>query len=152
MTHDPHDLAVPCALDALTNTERRLFERHLSSCTTCTEQTTGIRETATRLALPAARKPPPDLHRRVMARIARARQCPPPLRHRPVTVFTSPPMVGSQVTRPGMTQAPCRTNDPGGVVTGPGWRRWTAHRDKAPSVTKSSSRHNVGAGSRRQDL
>ncbi|GAA0283533.1 hypothetical protein GCM10009527_094590 [Actinomadura nitritigenes] len=52
MTHDPHDLAAPYALDALTNTERRLFERHLSSCTTCTEQTTGIRETATRPGAP----------------------------------------------------------------------------------------------------
>src|SRR5260370_23307359 len=38
----------------------------------------------------------------------------------PVTLFHVPASVGSHVTRPGMTQAPCRKHEPGGVVTGPG--------------------------------
>ena len=63
------------------------------------------------------------------------RSCPNPTVHpKPqvsTTATSSEAVQGSQVTRPGMTQAPCRSHDPGGVVTGPGWRRWTAHRDKA---------------------
>ncbi|TDB74977.1 zf-HC2 domain-containing protein, partial [Actinomadura sp. KC216] len=39
MTHDPHDLAGPYVLDALGDTERRRFERHLSGCTTCADET-----------------------------------------------------------------------------------------------------------------
>ncbi|MER6816355.1 anti-sigma factor [Spirillospora sp. NPDC000708] len=82
MTHDQHDLAGPYALDALTDTERRRFERHLSSCTACAEEAAGLRETTTRLALAAAHRPPAELRGRVMAEIARTRQSPPPLTRR----------------------------------------------------------------------
>ncbi|TMR02245.1 zf-HC2 domain-containing protein, partial [Actinomadura soli] len=73
MTHDPHDLAGPYVLDALGDTERRRFERHLSGCAACADEAAGLRETATRLALAAARRPPDRLRGRVMAEIARTR-------------------------------------------------------------------------------
>ncbi|GAA4228248.1 anti-sigma factor [Actinomadura meridiana] len=82
MTHDPHDLAGPYALDALTDTERRRFERHLSGCAACADEAAGLRETTTRLALAASRRPPDDLRGRVMAEVARTRQTPPPLNRR----------------------------------------------------------------------
>ncbi|TDD38212.1 hypothetical protein E1287_06490 [Actinomadura sp. KC06] len=82
MTHDPHDLAGPYVLDALGDTERRRFERHLPGCTACAEETAGLRETTVRLALAAARRPPDRLRERVMAEIARTRQSPPPLARR----------------------------------------------------------------------
>ncbi|MFC6880636.1 anti-sigma factor [Actinomadura yumaensis] len=82
MTRDPHDLAGPYALDALTDTERRRFERHLPSCPTCAGQVTGFAETTARLALAAAHRPPGALRGRVMAEITRTRQTPPPLGRR----------------------------------------------------------------------
>src|SRR6476469_8677756 len=82
MTHDPHDLAGPYALDALSDTERRRFERHLSGCAACADEAAGLRETTARLALAASRRPPDGLRGRVMAEIARTRQTPPPLKRR----------------------------------------------------------------------
>ncbi|WP_149261828.1 anti-sigma factor domain-containing protein [Actinomadura sp. K4S16] len=87
MTRDPHDhdthrLAGAYALDALSGTERRRFERHLPGCAACADEAAGFRETATRLALAAARRPPDELRGRVMAEIARTRQSPPPLARR----------------------------------------------------------------------
>ncbi|MFC4048222.1 anti-sigma factor domain-containing protein [Actinomadura syzygii] len=82
MTHDPHDLAGPYVLDALGDTERRRFEHHLPRCAACADETAGLRETTTRLALAVAHPPPPELRARVMTEIARTRQSPPPLRRR----------------------------------------------------------------------
>ncbi|WP_242882668.1 anti-sigma factor [Actinomadura litoris] len=82
MNHDPHDLVGPYALDALTEPERRRFGRHLSGCTVCAEEIAGLRETTTRLALAASRRPPAELRGRVMAEVARTRQSPPPLTRR----------------------------------------------------------------------
>jgi anti-sigma factor RsiW len=82
MSHDPHDLAGPYALDALTDPERRRFERHLSGCPACADETAGLREATARLALAASRRPPDRLRGRVLAEIARTRQSPPPLARR----------------------------------------------------------------------
>ncbi|MEU4820310.1 anti-sigma factor [Actinomadura sp. NPDC023710] len=89
MTHDldtldldTHRLAGAYALDALTDTERRRFERHLPGCAACADEVAGFRETAIRLALAAERRPPDELRGRVMAEIARTRQSPPPLARR----------------------------------------------------------------------
>jgi anti-sigma-K factor RskA len=82
MTHDPHDLAGPYVLDALGDTERRRFERHLPRCAACADETAGLRETTTWLALAVAHRPPDRLRERVMAEIARTRQSPPPLGRR----------------------------------------------------------------------
>ncbi|WP_339156421.1 anti-sigma factor [Actinomadura luteofluorescens] len=81
--HDTHRLAGAYALDALTETERRRFERHLPGCPACADEAAGFRETATRLALAAARRPPDELRGRVMAEIARTRQSPPLARRLP---------------------------------------------------------------------
>ncbi|MES9609893.1 anti-sigma factor [Actinomadura sp. NPDC000929] len=85
MTHDldTHRLAGAYALDALTDTERRRFERHLRGCAACADEAAGFRETAARLALAAARRPPDELRGRVMAEIARTRQSPPLARRLP---------------------------------------------------------------------
>ncbi|KAB2390358.1 anti-sigma factor [Actinomadura montaniterrae] len=82
MTHDPHDLAGPYALDALTAPERRRFERHLRACASCAGETAGLRETTARLALAVSRRPPDPLRARVMRKVARTRQAPPPLARR----------------------------------------------------------------------
>lgn len=87
MTHDPnehdtHRFAGAYALDALSDVERRRFERHLPACAACADEAAGFRETATRLGLAAALRPPDELRGRVMAEIARTRQSPPPLGRR----------------------------------------------------------------------
>ncbi|WP_141578918.1 anti-sigma factor [Actinomadura sp. WMMA1423] len=87
MTDDPngsdlHRLTGAYALDALPDTERGRFERHLQGCAACADEAAGFRETAARLALAAARRPPAHLRGRVMAEIARTRQSPPPLARR----------------------------------------------------------------------
>ncbi|QKW36913.1 anti-sigma factor [Actinomadura sp. NAK00032] len=82
MTHDPHDLAGAYALDALPDTERRRFQRHLPGCQACADEVTGLRETTARLALAASRRPPPALRDRVLAEIGRTRQSPPRLTRR----------------------------------------------------------------------
>ncbi len=59
------------------------------------------------------------------------------------------------VARPGMTYFPCRTHDPGGVVTGFWWRGLIADRDTAvrtalgrvPTATSAMSTHAGMAGS-----
>ncbi|GAA3948656.1 anti-sigma factor [Actinomadura viridis] len=84
MTDDPHALSGAYALDALSDTERRRFERHLAGCPTCDTEVGGLRETAARLALAAARRPPDALRDRVLAEIRHTRQLPPRLpRHLP---------------------------------------------------------------------
>ncbi|MFC5745788.1 anti-sigma factor domain-containing protein [Actinomadura rugatobispora] len=77
MTQDPHLLAAAYALDALSDTERRRFRRHLDGCATCAEEVGGLRETTARLAVAATRRPPDSLHRDVLEEIAHTRQLPP---------------------------------------------------------------------------
>ena len=55
----------------------------------------------------------------------------------PVTFFV-PSMMGVLVAGLGMTFCPCRVDDPGGVVTGPGGVGLTADRDTAPAWVVSS--------------
>lgn len=55
----------------------------------------------------------------------------------PVTFFV-PSMMGVLVAGSGMTYCPCRMDDPGGVVTGPGGVGLTADRDTAPAWVVSS--------------
>jgi anti-sigma-K factor RskA len=74
---DPHTLAGAYALDALGGTDRTRFERHLSACPACSQETSGLRETTARLAASTAARAPDGLRDRVLAAAARTRQHPP---------------------------------------------------------------------------
>jgi anti-sigma factor RsiW len=72
-----HDLAGAFALDALDERERRQFTRHLRGCPVCAAGVRGYQEVATALAFAASAEPPPELHDRVMAAVARTSQLSP---------------------------------------------------------------------------
>jgi anti-sigma-K factor RskA len=74
---DPHTLAGAYALDALGGPDRVRFERHLSACPSCSQETRGLREAAARLAASTAARAPDGLRERVLAAAARTRQNPP---------------------------------------------------------------------------
>ena len=71
-----HGLTGSYALDALGPQEIEAFERHLQYCGSCEAEVRGLRETATRLALAKARRPPDRLQQRVLAATYRTRQLP----------------------------------------------------------------------------
>ena len=75
-----HVLTGSYALDALGRQESEAFERHLPHCGSCEAEVRGLRETAARLALARAHRPPARLERRVLAASYLTRQLPPPPR------------------------------------------------------------------------
>jgi anti-sigma-K factor RskA len=75
--HELHTFAGPYALGAISDTERRRFERHLTDCETCAQEVRGLRETAARLGASAAAAPPEELREKVLTEVARTRQLPP---------------------------------------------------------------------------
>jgi anti-sigma-K factor RskA len=77
---DPHTLAGAYALDALNDTDRESFERHLGVCEACRAEAASLRDAAGRLAEASAAVPPPRLRGLVLAEAARTRQQPPPVR------------------------------------------------------------------------
>jgi anti-sigma factor RsiW len=84
-TPDIHTLTGAYAVDALTETERAAFERHLEQCPACTQEVAELRETAALLGAAAAVPESPTVRERVIAEITRTRQDPPPqqlVRHR----------------------------------------------------------------------
>jgi anti-sigma factor RsiW len=77
-THDDlHVLTGSYVLDAISETEREEFERHLQFCPTCDAEVRGLRETAARLALACAVNPPARMEQHVLAATYRTRQLPP---------------------------------------------------------------------------
>jgi anti-sigma-K factor RskA len=74
---DPHTLAGAYALDALSETDRAAFERHLGACESCRHEAGSLREAAGHLAEATAAVPPPRLREQVLAEAARTRQQPP---------------------------------------------------------------------------
>lgn len=74
---DLHVLTGSYALDALTGPEREDFERHLEHCYSCDAEVRGLRETAARLAMAKAVKPPSRMQARVLAASYQTRQLPP---------------------------------------------------------------------------
>jgi hypothetical protein len=74
---DPHTLAGAYALDALGGADRVRFERHLSACPSCSQETRGLHEAAARLAASTAVRAPDGLRDKVLAAAARTRQHPP---------------------------------------------------------------------------
>lgn len=87
-----HDLADAYALDALDEADRNRFERHLRSCTACTEEVRRLAEVTTAMAMAVAAEPPPGLRDRVMAAVPLTRQLPPEVAEprRPVSLPRSP--------------------------------------------------------------
>ncbi|MER7128402.1 anti-sigma factor [Streptosporangium saharense] len=75
---DPHTLAGAYALDAIDDeVELRRFERHLTACAECAQETATLAETVARLGVAVAAEPPPGLRARVLAEIEQVRQLPP---------------------------------------------------------------------------
>jgi anti-sigma-K factor RskA len=74
---DMHILTGSYALDALTGAELENFERHLRDCAICADEVRGLRETAARLGLARAARPPARMQERVLAATYLTRQLPP---------------------------------------------------------------------------
>jgi anti-sigma factor RsiW len=83
MREDLHVLTGSYALDAISDTEREEFERHLQHCPACEAEVRGMRETAARLALACAVIPPARMEQQVLAATYRTRQLPPLSADRP---------------------------------------------------------------------
>jgi anti-sigma-K factor RskA len=77
LQHDLHTLTGSYAVDALPPDELDEYERHLTHCGACAAEVRGLRETAARLALNVAERPPAPMRDRVMAAAQRTRQLPP---------------------------------------------------------------------------
>jgi anti-sigma-K factor RskA len=77
MRDDLHVLTGSYVLDAVSDTEREEFERHLQNCPSCEAEVRGLRETAARLALACAVTPPARMEQQVLAGTYRTRQLPP---------------------------------------------------------------------------
>jgi anti-sigma factor RsiW len=87
---DLHVLTGSYVLDAVSETEREEFERHLQFCPTCDGEVRGLRETAARLALACAVNPPARMEQQVLADTYRTRQLPPLAASRPGRVLHFP--------------------------------------------------------------
>ncbi|HEX8869895.1 MAG TPA: anti-sigma factor [Lentzea sp.] len=74
MTAELHLLTGAWALDATTEDERTVFEKHLRECETCLTEAVEMRETAARLSLLVEVAPPSHLRDRVLAAAAGTRQ------------------------------------------------------------------------------
>ena len=70
-------------LHAVSELERKDFERHLEHCGPCEAEVRGLRETAAQLAMAKALRPPAGMQARVLAATYRTRQLPPVTVRRP---------------------------------------------------------------------
>jgi anti-sigma-K factor RskA len=73
----PHALVGPYVLDAVEDSDRAGFERHLLTCEQCRDDVRGLREATSRLAAAAAITPRPELRQSTMQAAAVVRQLPP---------------------------------------------------------------------------
>jgi anti-sigma-K factor RskA len=74
MNPDLHLLTGAYAVDALEDSERRQFERHLAACPDCAQEVAELRRTAGRLGAAVAADPPDRIRAGVLAEIKRVRQ------------------------------------------------------------------------------
>jgi len=74
---EPHTLVGAYVLDAVSDSDRALFERHLAGCPACAREVAELREAATGLARAASAEPPPALIQRVLESVGHVRQLPP---------------------------------------------------------------------------
>lgn len=74
---DVHTLAGAYVVNALSDVERRQFERHLAECADCTEEVDSLREVVAVFAGSVAEPPPAHLRAQVLAKTAVTRRVPP---------------------------------------------------------------------------
>jgi anti-sigma-K factor RskA len=74
MNPDLHTLTGAYAVDALNDSERGQFERHLAACPECAQEVAELRLTANRLGAAISAEPPDRIRERVLAEIKRVRQ------------------------------------------------------------------------------
>jgi anti-sigma-K factor RskA len=74
---EPHTLSGAYVLDALSDSDRALFERHLDRCPACAREIAELREATTGLARASSVAPPPELIQRVLKSAGQVRQLPP---------------------------------------------------------------------------
>jgi anti-sigma-K factor RskA len=67
---DVHALSGAYALDALGESERKRFERHLAHCAACQREVRGLQEAASRFALAVGARPPAGMRARVLEAVA----------------------------------------------------------------------------------
>lgn len=72
-----HTLTGAYAVNALSDTERTVFETHLARCGSCAVEVAELTATATRLGAAVDSPPPPHLRARVLAAATETRQLPP---------------------------------------------------------------------------
>jgi anti-sigma factor RsiW len=72
-----HTLVGAYVMDAVPETDRLAFERHLGGCPACREEVRGLREATARLASAAAVEPRPELREQTLLAASRLRQMPP---------------------------------------------------------------------------
>ena len=125
MRDDLHVLTGSYVLDAISDTEREEFERHLQHCPACEAEVRGLRETAARLALACAVTPPARMEQQVLAATYRTRQLPPLSADRPRRAL---PRLGA----PAFRRAPGHRSPPR-----PAWPR--PSRSGSPSCPPSTS-------------
>jgi len=82
---DIHALSGAYAVDALDETERAQFERHLAECAACRAEVESLRDAAALLAETTATTPSAELRDRVLADIRNVRPLPPTV-EQPATV------------------------------------------------------------------
>lgn len=74
---EPHTLVGAYVLDAVSDSDRALFERHLARCPACAREVAEMREATTGLARAASAEPPPALIPRMLESVGQVRQVPP---------------------------------------------------------------------------
>jgi anti-sigma-K factor RskA len=67
---DVHALSGAYALDAVSESERKRFERHLARCAACRREVSGLQEAASRFAVAVGTRPPAGMRARVLEAVA----------------------------------------------------------------------------------
>lgn len=106
MNADIHTLTGAYAMDALSDTERVMFEQHMAACAPCAAEVAELQDTAVRLGMAVAVRPPAALKGQVLAAAHRTRQLPPTP---PVVAFAASPTVKPrwQLGAAGIAAAAC---------------------------------------------
>jgi anti-sigma-K factor RskA len=145
---DLHVLTGSYALDALTNSEREDFERHLHHCPSCEAEVRGLRETAARLAVAKSSRPPARMESAVLAATYRTRQLPPLPGARAARKLQRVPssrlLAGLQGS--GRRESGLHLPAPGGNTQRSNHRRWTQMPRLVGAVAAASVAVAVGLG------